>query len=207
MKEGGMDRLRLATAADVDAIDALMKASIAAHFPVVYDARQTASAVEYIGAVDPMLVDDGTYFVIEEDGELIACGGWSRRDKLYTGSGAGSDDARLLDPATEPARVRAMFVRGDRGRRGLGTRILEACESAARAEGFRRLALMATMPGLPLYERYGFTIVERVDIPMPDGVSIAGAAMEMTLETGSRCGAKSCRPPCTGARPDVARPT
>lgn len=178
-----MDRSRVATAADVDAIDALMKASIAAHFPVVYDARQTASAVEHIGAVDRMLVDDGTYFVIEEDGELVACGGWSRRDKLYTGSGAGSDDARLLDPATEPARVRAMFVRGDRGRRGLGTRILEACEAAARAEGFRRLALMATMPGLPLYERYGFTIVERVDIPMPDGVSIAGAAMEMTLET------------------------
>ena len=83
-----------------------------------------------------MLLADGTYFVLESGGELVACGGWSRRDKLYTGSGDGADDARLLDPATEPARVRAMFVRADWTRRGLGRRILEACEAAARDEGF-----------------------------------------------------------------------
>jgi GNAT superfamily N-acetyltransferase len=174
--------LRLATAADAAAIDALMKASIADLFPAFDDARQTASSVVHIGSVDRMLIDDGTYFVIEEDGELVACGGWSRRDKLYTGSGAGTADARLLDPATEPARVRAMFVRGDRTRRGLGTRILDACEVAARAEGFRKLALMATMPGLQLYERFGFRVVDRTEIPLPDGVSIAGASMTMALD-------------------------
>src|SRR5215210_8452054 len=140
--------LRLASIEDADAIDALMKASIRAIFPAFYDSRQTESAVRYIGAVDRMLVADATYFVIEEDGELIACGGWSRRDKLYTGSGTGADDARRLDPVTEPARVRAMFVRGDRTRRGLGTRILDACRDSARAEGFHVLALMATLPGL-----------------------------------------------------------
>jgi N-acetylglutamate synthase-like GNAT family acetyltransferase len=142
-----VDPIRLATQADAAAIDDLMKTSIREIFP---DARQTASSVEHIGSVDRMLIEDGTYYVIEDDGEIVACGGWSRRDKLYTGSGPGTTDDRLLDPATEAARVRAMFVRGDRTRRGLGTRILEACEAAARAEGFRSLALMATLPGLHL---------------------------------------------------------
>jgi GNAT superfamily N-acetyltransferase len=128
-----------------------------------------------------MLIDDGTYFVIEDETGIIACGGWSRRDKLYTGSGPGSTDARLLDPLTEPARVRAMFVRGDRTRRGLGTRILEACEDAARAEGFRQLALMATLPGLRLYEHYGFSLVEMSSITLPDGVEVAAASMEMPI--------------------------
>jgi GNAT superfamily N-acetyltransferase len=174
--------LRLAVFDDVDAIDALMKRSIRDHFPSFYDDRQTESSVRYIGSVDRMLVEDGTYFVIDAEDGLVACGGWSRRDKLYTGSGEGESDARLLDPSTEAARVRAMFVRGDQARKGLGTRILVACEEAARAEGFTMLALMATMPGLPLYERYGFRILERVDIPMPDGVTIAGAAMEKPIE-------------------------
>ena len=173
--------LRLATRDDADAIDALMKRSIREHFPRVYDAAQTEASARYIGAVDRMLIDDGTYFVAEEDGELIACGGWSRRDKLYTGSGAADGDVRLLDPATEPARVRAMFVRGDRARRGLGTAILEACEAAARAEGFRMLSLMATLPGVPLYERFGFVDLERVPVVMPDGTTIECARMERPI--------------------------
>lgn len=173
--------LRLARLDEAEAIDALMKASTADIFPHFYDARQTAAAVEHIASVDRTLIEDGTYFVLEADGELVACGGWSRRDKLYTGSGAACGDARFLDPATEPARVRAMFVRGDWTRRGLGTRILEACEAAAKAEGFRTLALVATMPGLPLYERYGFVVTERSDVIMPDGTSIACAAMDKPI--------------------------
>jgi N-acetylglutamate synthase-like GNAT family acetyltransferase len=174
--------IRLATAADADAIDRLMKTSIHDIFPQFYDAVQTASSIVHVSSVDRMLIEDGTYFVIEEAGELIACGGWSRRDKLYTGSGAGKTDARLLDPAKEPARVRAMFVRGDRTRRGLGLRILEACENAARAEGFQMLALMATLPGVLLYERFGFVEVERTSITLPDGISLAAAAMEKPIQ-------------------------
>jgi GNAT superfamily N-acetyltransferase len=170
--------LRLATAADEAAIELLMKSSIRDIFPSSYDPRQTESSIRYVGVVDRTLVQDGTYFVIEVDGELVACGGWSRRDKLYTGSGDSRGDARLLQPATEPARVRAMFVRSDWTRRGLGRRILVACEQAAKAEGFKTLALVATLPGLRLYEHYGFRVTERVDVRMPDGVSIAGAAME-----------------------------
>src|SRR5688572_23650220 len=130
--------LRLADLDDVDAIDALMKASIAAIFPRFYNEAQTAASVKYIASVDRTLIEDGTYFVLEADGEIVACGGWSRRDKLYTGSGDAAGDARLLDPATEPARVRAMFVRRDWTRRGIGRAILEACERAAGSEEIGR---------------------------------------------------------------------
>jgi GNAT superfamily N-acetyltransferase len=174
--------LRVATAADAGPIDDLMKASIRDIFPGSYDAGQTASSEQFIGSVDRTLIEDGTYFVFDLDGELVACGGWSRRDKLYTGSGDAAGDARLLDPATEPARVRAMFTRGDWTRRGLGRRILEACEAAAKAEGFRTLALMSTMPGLPLYESYGFVATEQVQIQLPDGTRIAGASMTKPID-------------------------
>jgi GNAT superfamily N-acetyltransferase len=175
--------LRLATLAERAAIDALMKASTRETFPLFYDERQTASSVEHIAHVDIQLIVDGTYFVIEEDGDLVACGGWSRRDKLFSGEASqeGESRARLLDPATEPARVRAMFVRSDRTRRGLGTLILDACEAAARAEGFRRLALMATLPGEPLYRRFGFEEDERVTFTMPDGVTLEAVAMSMPI--------------------------
>ncbi len=173
--------VRLARIGEADRIDALMKASTAELFPHFYDTEQTAASVRFIASVDRTLIEDSTYFVVEAGGDLVACGGWSRRDKLYTGSGEGAGDARLLDPATEAARVRAMFVRADWTRRGLGTQILEACEAAARAEGFRTLALVATLPGLPLYEHSGFSIVDRVEVTMPDGTTIACAAMEKAV--------------------------
>jgi GNAT superfamily N-acetyltransferase len=172
--------LRLGTPGDADAVDALMKASAAALFPRVYDERQSASAVRYVSVVDLDLLADGTYFVLEHEGELVACGGWSRRDKLYTGGDAEGTD-RPLDPATEPARVRAMFVREDWTRRGLGRRILEACEEAARREGFTHLVLNATLAGIPLYEAYGFTAVEPDDVVLPDGVTLACLVMEKPI--------------------------
>ena len=128
---------RVATLDDEAAVERLMQGSAAILFPRFYDELQAASAVRYVAQADPLLLRDGTYFVLESGDEMVACGGWSRRDRMYTGSGDGADDARALDPATEAARVRAMFVRADWTRRGLGRRILEACEAAARAEGFR----------------------------------------------------------------------
>jgi GNAT superfamily N-acetyltransferase len=173
--------LRLARLDEAEAIDALMKASTRDLFPAWYDADQTAAAIEYVASVDRTLISDGTYFVAEAEGELVACGGWSRRDKLYAGAGDAPGDARLLDPNTESARVRAMFVRSDWTRRGLGRRILEACEGAARAEGFRRLALGATLPGRPLYEAYGFRSTGAEHVRMPNGVELEAVLMEMPL--------------------------
>src|SRR5438132_10861450 len=129
-----------------------------------------------------MLLADGPYFMIESDSDLVACGGWSRRDRLYTGGGDSEGDARLLDPSSEPARVRAMFVRADWTRRGLGRRILEECDAAARREGFRQLALLATTPGVPLYLACGFQPLEELEVTMPDGVTIACVSMEKLID-------------------------
>jgi len=172
---------RLALAADAERISELMRTSVLDLFPRFYDERQTASAAVHIAHLDMTLIEDGTYFVHEAAGEIVACGGWSRRDKLYTGSGDAAGDGRLLDPRTEPARVRAMFVRRDWTRRGLGRAILESCEGAARAEGFTVLALMATLPGEPLYRAFGFRESGRSMLSLPDGVMVEGVAMERPI--------------------------
>jgi GNAT superfamily N-acetyltransferase len=173
--------LRAAVRTDVPGIAALMRRSVLDVFPLFHDERETAAAARYLTEPDSVLIDDGTYFVHDVDGQVVACGGWSRRDKLYTGSGAAPTDDRLLDPATEPARVRAMFVRGDWTRRGLGRAILARAEQAARAEGFRALVLMATLPGVPLYRSFGFREVRRVDVPLPNGVVLDGVSMAYPL--------------------------
>ncbi len=172
---------RLAVSADAPAIAELMQASVLDLFGAYYDEKQVASATVHIATLDLALIEDGTYYVHEADGEIVACGGWSRRNKLFNGSDAGGDE-RLLDPATEPARIRAMFVRGDWTRRGLGRAILTSCVEAAKAEGFTQLALMATLPGVPLYKAFGFTEVEAVDLTMPDGVVLGGVAMERAVD-------------------------
>ena len=173
---------RAARAADAPQISALMRESILDVFPRFYDERQVASAAEHIGDLDTTLIEDGTYYVHEAGGEIVGCGGWSRRDKLYTGSGDGEQDARLLDPRSEPARVRAMFVRPDWTRRGLGRAILDTCARAAQAEGFTVLALMATLPGEQLYRACGFRELTRTLVTTPDGVSLEGVVMERAVE-------------------------
>lgn len=173
--------LRNAVRSDVTGIGALMRKSVLDMFPRFHNELETAAAARYLTEPDTVLIDDGTYFVHEADGDLVACGGWSKRDKLYTGSGALPTDDRLLDPATEPARVRAMFVHGDWTRRGLGRAILTRCVDAARDDGFRALVLMATLPGVPLYLAFGFREVKRTRIPMPNGVVLAGVSMEYPL--------------------------
>jgi GNAT superfamily N-acetyltransferase len=174
--------LSIAAPTDATRIEALMKESVAALFPGFYDDGQTESALRHVAVVDPTLLDDGTYFVLESGDELVACGGWSRRDKPFSGSGESDGDARRLDPASEPARVRAMFVRSDWTRRGLGRRILEACESAARDEGFRELYLVATLAGLPLYQAYGFRELEQMEVVTPDGVALACVSMDKAID-------------------------
>jgi GNAT superfamily N-acetyltransferase len=176
---------RLAVPSDEGRISELMGASVLELFPRFHDERQTESAAVHIAHIDMQLIEDGTYFVHEAEGEIVACGGWSRRNKLYTGSGAAGDDDRLLDPATEPARIRAMFVRSGWTRRGLGRAILESCERAARQEGFKKFVLGATLPGEPFYRACGFREVERFTLTMPDGVSVEAVAMERPIEGAS----------------------
>ena len=173
---------RIATESDAARIAALMRSSVLDLFPRFYNQRQTASAAEHIAHLDRLLIEDGTYFVHEIDGEIVACGGWSRRGRLFAGCAANDDDQRLLDPAIEAAHIRAMFVRADWTRRGLGRALLESSRAAAKAEGFGMLDLMATLPGVPLYRSFGFRDVELFVINMPDGVTIDAVRMDRPID-------------------------
>ncbi|HEX2061801.1 MAG TPA: GNAT family N-acetyltransferase [Thermoanaerobaculia bacterium] len=174
--------IRKAVAADLPEIERVMRASMAALSEGFYDAAQAASAVRYIAAPDRQLVDDGTYFVVEEDGRIVACGGWSRRKKLFTGTSAQEGVQGLLDPATDAARIRAMFVEPAYARRGLGRLILDASERDAYREGFRTFELMATLPGVPLYAACGYEEIERTTIELPDGMRLGTVLMRRCVK-------------------------
>jgi len=175
-------RIRLALAGDISALDALMKESMGELSRGFYDEVQAASAVRYIAAPDPEIIGDGTYFAVEAEGEIVGCGGWSRRKKLFTGT---SDQEGLegqwLDPASEPARIRAMFVAPSMARRGVGRLIYQACEGAARDFGFSDLELMATLPGVPFYRSIGFVELEEVELRLPDGVVLGAVRMRKSI--------------------------
>jgi GNAT superfamily N-acetyltransferase len=152
---------RLAQHADLEALRALMEASISELQKPFLDERQIASSRTIMG-LDTQLIEDRTYFIVEADGALAGCGGWSRRATLYGGDQSPGRSAVLLDPATDAARVRAMYTHPDYTRRGVGRLILALCEDAARSEGFRTVELMATLAGEPLYRACGYELRERV---------------------------------------------
>ncbi len=152
---------RLAHSADVPALMPLIETAIGQLQKTFLDDDQIRSSRAIMG-IDTQLIDDGTYFVAEVDGQLAGCGGWSRRATLYGGDHSAGRDAALLDPTRDPAKVRAMYTHPDFTRRGVGRLILARCEQAAAAEGFTTLELMSTMAGQPLYEAAGFLPVERL---------------------------------------------
>ena len=152
---------RLAGEGDIPALEVVMAASIAELQKGFLTPAQIAASRMIMG-LDRQLVADRTYFIVEEDDRIAGCGGWSRRATLYGGDHTPGRDPELLDPARDAARVRAMYTHPDFARRGVGRLILQLCEDAARAEGFRRLELMATRSGRPLYESYGFEAIEEI---------------------------------------------
>ena len=172
--------LRLATLDDVPALDALIAAS-ARGLREGYSAAQVEAALGNCLGVDRQLIRDGTYFIAEIDSQMAGCGGWSKRKTLFGSDQiAGKNDA-LLDPRSEPARIRAFFVHPEWARRGIATAILRACEIAARESGFTRVELGATLPGLPFYRARGFTAYEQIDVPLPGGASLQVVRMGKDL--------------------------
>ena len=171
---------RLATAAEVPELRHVMDASIREFLGARLDAARVEASFEFMG-VDTQLIEDRTYFVVLCEHRIAGCGGWSRRATMFGGDHTGGRDARLLDPATEPARVRAMYTHPDFARRGVGRLVLSLCESAAAKEGFRSLALVATVAGEPLYLACGFSIVERIQVPTSKGVMVPCARMAKAI--------------------------
>lgn len=147
-----------------------------------YTGEQVEAALRSVFGVDTDLIHDGTYFVAEANDEPVGCGGWSKRRTLFGGDRYGARDSGFLDSRTEPAKVRAFFVRPDWARRGVAATILETCEREARAQGFRSLELMATLPGVPFYAARGYRGAERVSYEVADGVTIEFVPMRKELE-------------------------
>ncbi len=153
---------RLATRQDVDALRTLMQAAITELQKPFLDAQQIESSRVIMG-LDTQLIDDGTYFIVEAQGQLAGCGGWSRRATLYGGDQSPGRHAGLLNPACDPARVRAMYTHPSHTRQGVGRLVLALCEAAAKAGGFLAVELMATMAGEPLYRACGYVPIERLE--------------------------------------------
>lgn len=171
---------RLATVADIPVLTTLMDRAIAELLPAFLSPEQVAASHEIMG-LDTQLIEDGTYFVVQAAGAAAGCGGWSRRTTLFGGDHTGGRDAALVDPATEPARVRAMYTSPDFVRRGVGRLILELCEAAARAEGFRTCQLAATMGGEPLYAACGYHRIEPFEAETSGGVRVPLVRMGKSL--------------------------
>jgi len=174
-------RIRKATLADVPAIKALIAASSRALGTSHYTAEQIEAALLGAWGVDTEIIRDETYFVGEVDGELVLCGGWSRRATLFGGDAYEQRESRLLDPKNEAARIRAFFVHPNWARRGLGSRLLALCEREAMAAGFVVAELVATLPGERLYARHGYVSTGRRTDTLPGSVSIDSVPMRRTL--------------------------
>lgn len=186
--------LRPARPIDIPALQRLIETSVRRLSVGYYTEAQIASGLRYVFGVDTQLIADGTYFLVEGPDGPVASGGWSGRATLYGGDQHKTAPDLLLDPAREPARIRAFFVHPDWARRGLGRRLFDACLDAARDAGFRSLELGATLPGLPLYAALGFVAHERMDATLPDGVVLPVVRMTRRIEAPSG----SAAPPTTG---------
>ncbi|MHA6722125.1 GNAT family N-acetyltransferase [Sphingomonas sp. RS2018] len=171
---------RWATERDIPVLTTLMAAAIDRLQDGFLSPAQVVASRQVMG-LDSQLIRDGTYLVIEEDGAAVGCGGWSRRATLYGGDHSTDlRDPALLDPATDPARIRAMYTHPDHARRGIGRMILGRCEGAAADAGFRTAELMSTLSGRPLYLRCGYRAVEDCDASV-DGVIVPLIRMRKAL--------------------------
>jgi GNAT superfamily N-acetyltransferase len=173
--------IRLATMADCPAITRLVAESARGLGKPDYSDEVIEAALKGIWGLDTQLVQDGTYFLVYVSAELAACGGWSFRTTLFGSDNDASRSAAPLDPATDPARIRAFFVLPKYSRQGIGSALLTRCEEEARKAGFRSLSLGSTLPGQRLYTAHGFIAGKPVDHDRGDGVMMQVIPMTKQL--------------------------
>jgi N-acetylglutamate synthase-like GNAT family acetyltransferase len=176
-----MHCLRRAQTSDVAEIQSLIARSARQLSAPYYTPAQAEAMIWHVFGVDSQLIADATYFVIETDAQLSACGGWSKRRTLFGGDQTKTGPDPLLDPATEPARIRAFFVEPSMARRGLGRRLMDECLLEARTAGFSALELVSTLPGEPLYLATGFTVIERFELNLPDNIRVPVSRMRRAI--------------------------
>ena len=180
-------RIRQAVTEDIPVLRGLIDASVRRLQTRDYTPSQIESALATVYGVDTQLIADGTYLVAEaETGAdaaslIVGCGGWSKRKTLYGGDQYRSRDASYLDPESEPAKIRAFFIHPDHARKGIARAILNECEKEARAEGFRALELMATLPGIEFYKSVGFKETGNFDLELTERVKLELVPMRKEL--------------------------
>jgi GNAT superfamily N-acetyltransferase len=187
--------LRLATEADVPALNALIEASVRGLQAGDYTQAQIEGALGTVLGLDTQLIRDGTYFVAEAPLEtetvvgeaaglvMAGCGGWSKRKTLFGADRGPGREPELLDPRVDAAKVRAIFVHPGFARMGLGTLILAKVEAEARAAGFTRYEMGSTLTGVPLYRLKGYVEVERIDVPLGNGEALP--VVKMVKDAGA----------------------
>ncbi len=173
--------LRKGTQADVPMLGELIARSARALSTNDYRPSQVEGALRGAFGIDTQLLEDGTYFVAEDDGVLAGCGGWSFRSTLFGSDARAGRDASVLDPSTQAAKIRAFFIEPSKARRGIGTLLLDRCEREARAHGFSRVELMATLPGVKLYAARGYVGSLPVRYDVGEGESIEFIPMHKDL--------------------------
>ena len=175
--------VRVATLAYVPALQSLIATSVRALSAAYYTAEQIEASIVKVFGVDTQLIADATYYVIDSASGPAACGGWSHRRTLYGGDQMKNVVDPELDPRVDAARIRAFFVHPDFARRGLARALYVECAGAARVAGFRRLELMATLPGEPLYAALGFSPIERLSLPLGDRIELPLVRMERVIDS------------------------
>jgi N-acetylglutamate synthase-like GNAT family acetyltransferase len=176
-----MPALRKATLADVPALNELIARSARGLSAADYRTAQIEGALRGAFGVDTQLLADETYFVVEDAGQIVGCGGWSFRATLFGGDSRAGRDASMLDPKTQAAKIRAFFVDPDHARRGIGSLLLDRCESEARSHGYARVELMATLPGVKLYAARGYVGGTQVQFDVGSGERIEFIPMHKHL--------------------------
>ena len=174
-------RFRRASLDDVPAIESLIALSARGLSRDDYREAQIEAALGTALGVDSQLIRDGTYFVADADGTLVACGGWSWRKTLFGSDVEAGRQPESLDPVREAARIRAFFVHPGWARQGLGRAMLELCEAEAGRRGFRLAELMATLPGERLYRSCGYESLDSIEHALPGGIVIRFVPMRKVL--------------------------
>jgi GNAT superfamily N-acetyltransferase len=174
-------RPRLAREADIPVLEALIPVSVRTLQAAHYSAAQMDAALGAVFGVDRQLIRDGTYFVVENNGEVIGCGGWSKRRSLYGGDADRKGPDPELNPARDAARTRAFFVHPQWARKGIGRTIMVECERAILEAGFASVDIVATLAGEPLYASFGYQCTERYDIGLKGGLKLPAVRMTKLL--------------------------
>ena len=175
--------LRQAVLVDIPALRVLIDASVRGLQAADYTPAQIEGALQSVYGVDNQLIADGTYFVVEAEGAIVGCGGWSKRKTLFGGDRwTGRQDA-LLNPQQDAAKIRAFFVHSRWVRLGIGSVILEACEKAAAGAGFTRFEMGATLTGVPLYRARGYVALQNIEAPLANGESLTVVRMEKRMSS------------------------